>query len=669
MAVIDKYFSGEDFQGYWVGVIENRQDPLELGRVQVRIYGVHNPSLVEMPSENLPWAQVLQGINGKQFSTPKESDLAFGIWLDGSKQLPLMLGIIPGVETNAPNLGSGFHDLRSQATIQLAPKVPVARKYNTDGSGITITEANTANAAVIESLRHPNADELNQPTVSGVARYANLANTVISSRKNNLDNGVLSANNFKWSEPYPAYNPEYPYDIATVTESGHVIEYDDTPYSERIHICHRTGSFMEWYPSGTKVEKITKSNYQIVMADDYLHVMGKVAITIDGDCLVRCNGDVIIESGGNLSANVAGDVDFSVGGAFNVQAQSINMSAIADATLIGDSVYVTGQSSVDITSQDTTISSENDLNLNAGGDFNAQGDNINLLASTQAALTAPMVGIGSSVQIQGLQSVNQGAPTASGATNAQAGESAGLPNAIAALNKNTGIAEPEEIPIPFNIKTTSLDPITGSAYIQRLLLVPGPNNTAANNNLIPPDANTSSNTANCTYDITTKTVLGAPSTWGIGQAGLSLIQSAEGFAKVTAPDTVTAYPDPATGAEPLTIGYGTTAAALGKPVNLGDTISRATALDYLGTCIESAFLPTLQNAIKVPITQNILDALLSFTYNVGSRNFLKSSVLSNLNKGDYCAAANALLLWNKAAGKVLPGLTNRRTKEKTLFLS
>lgn len=670
MTQIAKYFAGEDFQGFWVGVVEGRQDPLELGRVQIRMFAVHNPSLTEIPSENLPWAIITQGMNGKEFSTPKESDVAFGIWLDSSKQIPLMLGILPGFETNPPSTGSGFHDLRSLATIALAPKIPVSRKYNTDGSGIVINEANTASNAVLESLRHPNADELNQLSISGVGRYQNLANTVIAARKNNLDRGVQSANNFRWSEPYPAYNPEYPYDNVTVTESGHVIEYDDTPHSERIHIAHRSGTFSEIYPTGTKVEKITKSNYQIVMADDYLHVMGKVAITVDGDCLVRVKGDTILETGGKLTANVAGDTDFSVGGSFNVQAKEINLTASDTATVIGKQVFFTGQSSIDITSGVTTLSSDGDLNFKAGGDLNSQGSSINLLASGLAAMAGASVGISGGVQIDGLISVNQGAPTPGPAGKATAGHSAGIPAGMGPLQKNTGVAPPETVPIPFNINTVQLDPITGAAYVQRLFLDAGPNNTVANNNLVAPDANVAAiNTAGCMFDASTKTFLQSPSQWEISTNGLALIQGAEGFAKVISPDVVTAYPDPATHAEPITIGYGTTAAALGQPVTLGETISRAQALDFLTICIESAFLPVLQSTIKVPITQNMLDACMSLIYNIGETNWRASSVLSQINQKNWCKAGAAFLLWNKANHKVNQGLVNRRAKEKALFLS
>lgn len=671
MSQIAKYFAGEDFQGFWIGVVENRQDPLELGRVQIRIFGVHNASLSEIPSENLPWVQILQGMNGKQFSTPKESDVAFGIWLDGSKQLPLMLGIIPGVETNPPSTGSGFHDLRSLATISIAPKNPVGRKYNTDGSGIVITEANTASNTVLESLRHPNADELNQPSISGVARYQNLANTVIQARKTNLDKNILSANNFKWSEPYPAYNPEYPYDNATVTESGHVIEYDDTPHSERIHIAHRSGSFVEWFPTGTKVEKITKSNYQIIMADDYLHVMGKVAISVDGDCLVRVKGDTILESGGKLTANVAADMDFSVGGSFNVQAKEINLTASDIATVIGKQVFFTGQSSIDIKAGVVTIGADGDLNLKASGDLNAEGTLLNLLGDGVVAISGAAVGISGGVVIDGLVSVNQGgAPPASGAGSPTAGQSVGIPAGMGVLKKNTGVAPPETVPIPININAIQLDPITGSAYVQRLFLEAGPNNTAANNDLVAPDANTAKiNTAGCMFDASTKTFLTTPSQWSVSDKGLALIQASEGLAKVLAPNVITAYPDPATKAEPITIGYGSTASAINQPVTLGQTITQQKALDFLGIAIENAFLPVLQSTITVAITQNMLDACMSLIYNIGENNWRSSSVLKNINTQQWCAAGAAFLLWNKADHKVQPGLTTRRAKEKALFLS
>ena len=627
---------GLDSFVWWFGIVENRQDPLGLGRVQVRIYGWHTASLSDIPSENLPWASMVFSVNDRVFSTPREDDVVFGFFADGrSGQFPVVMGIVPGYFTQPPNTGEGFNDLRPQSTLVNAPKHPVSRTYNTDGSGITIGEANTANSQVLESLRHPNADELDQNSISGVTRYQNLANTVITARKTNLDKNIYSANNFRWSEPYPAFNPLYPYNQANETESGHVFELDDTPGSERIHIAHRSGSYVEWVPTGTKVEKITKSNYQIVMADDYLHVMGKVAITIDADCLIKCNGDVILEAGGKLSSNIAGDVNFSIGGGFNVFANSINLESQEDITLITNS---------------------GNIDLDSSG-------NLNLLSSEITAMQGNEVGISAqeSVLIDDVEEINSGnAPQASG------GSSVALPSAISGLVKNTGEAAPEEVPVPIpGPFYPNFDPETGTAYKQQLFL-----NPSANNTLIPPDSNTANiPTQNCNFDPASHTFISDPNTWAIGQAGLSLIKSAEGFAKVVSPDTVTSYPDPATGGEPLTIGYGTTAVAINQPVTLGELISRATAESYLETAINNEFLPTLRQTITVPLTQNMIDSILSLIYNIGAGNFTKSTLRKRINAQQWCAAGDAFLVWNKAAGKVLPGLTSRRQKERSLFLT
>ena len=69
------------------------------------------------------------------------------------------------------------------------------------------------------------------------------------------------------------------------------------------------------------------------------------------------------------------------------------------------------------------------------------------------------------------------------------------------------------------------------------------------------------------------------------------------------------------------------------------------------------------------INQNQYDALCSFTYNVGIRAFIKSTLLKKINQNDFSGAANEFLRWNKVDGKPHPGLTDRREQEKNLFTS
>ena len=72
--------------------------------------------------------------------------------------------------------------------------------------------------------------------------------------------------------------------------------------------------------------------------------------------------------------------------------------------------------------------------------------------------------------------------------------------------------------------------------------------------------------------------------------------------------------------------------------------------------------------VTVPLTQNQFDALVSFVYNLGLGCLQRSTLRKKLNRGDYQGAADELLKYNKAAGKVLRGLTRRRQAERALFL-
>lgn len=71
--------------------------------------------------------------------------------------------------------------------------------------------------------------------------------------------------------------------------------------------------------------------------------------------------------------------------------------------------------------------------------------------------------------------------------------------------------------------------------------------------------------------------------------------------------------------------------------------------------------------IKEGMTQNMFNALVSLCYNIGVRNFSRSTLVKKLNALDFDGAANEFLKWNRAGGKVVQGLTNRRIKEKNLF--
>jgi len=115
----------------------------------------------------------------------------------------------------------------------------------------------------------------------------------------------------------------------------------------------------------------------------------------------------------------------------------------------------------------------------------------------------------------------------------------------------------------------------------------------------------------------------------------------------------------------VTIGYGTTKIN-GNPVSENMKITTAEANVLLDEDL-FIFEKHVNDLVKVDLTQNQFDALVSFVYNVGPGAFKKSTLLKKLNLEDYEGAANEFPRWNKANKKVLPGLTRRRATEKELF--
>lgn len=129
-----------------------------------------------------------------------------------------------------------------------------------------------------------------------------------------------------------------------------------------------------------------------------------------------------------------------------------------------------------------------------------------------------------------------------------------------------------------------------------------------------------------------------------------------------------AYPDPATGGEPWTIGVGHTSAAGPPNVKKGMVITAAQSDEILSRDLK-LFENAVSKAVKVPLTQNEFDALVSLAFNIGGGAFSKSTLVKKLNNGDRKGAADAFLSWNKADGRTLKGLTTRRQAERKQFLS
>lgn len=307
-------FMGLDGFVWFMGVVENRNDPLKLGRVQARIFGWHTDNKVEIPTNDLPWAHPLFPTNASNMvSAPKEGDYIVGFFTDGhSAQFPVFLGVLPGIPDQIANQTKGFADPRVRAQLDNAPVKP-----NTS----TLVDTNGVMLKV--DSRTPYPRRLDEPTTSRLARNENIANTVIDFRKKNWIKAD-STGGSSWKEPYPGYNTLYPYSNTTETESGHIFQLDDTPGNERVMLTHRTGSTYEMYNSGTKLEKIVKDNYTIVHGSDFAYINGKMELTVENVAKIRIKGKTTIEIDGDVDFKVAGDMNLAVAKNLNIKAVNMN---------------------------------------------------------------------------------------------------------------------------------------------------------------------------------------------------------------------------------------------------------------------------------------------------------------------------------------------------------
>ena len=137
----------------------------------------------------------------------------------------------------------------------------------------------------------------------------------------------------------------------------------------------------------------------------------------------------------------------------------------------------------------------------------------------------------------------------------------------------------------------------------------------------------------------------------LGERGTEILKYFEGCKLTAYQDSVGVW----------TIGYGHT-----KGVYNGMTITQEETEQMLLTELEE-YEGYIENMVTVPLTQNQFDALVVWIYNLGPTNFKNSTLLKELNAGNYNAAGQEITRWNKAGGKVLAGLVKRREAEAELF--
>ena len=304
-------FMGRDGFIWFAGVVEDRQDPLKLGRVRVRCLGYHTEDKNALPTTDLPWAHPLLPITSSGVSGIGQTPLGLveGSWVIGffrdadTKQDAVILGALPGkpTTTGAQNLaeGLGFSDPNGTYPRHAENDVNRLARNDADNQSLTLEARKTFRAASYIAI--PTATI--QPVADGVVD--------ISQSEGDI-----------WSLPENTYATQYPYGHVYESESGHILEFDDTPDKERILLYHHSGTETEITDKGT-TNTIIKDDLNTIIEKNSKHfIKGNSDITIKGRHKIFLNTDG--EADNNYDIHVGPNANVNI----QVDKGNINMAAL-----------------------------------------------------------------------------------------------------------------------------------------------------------------------------------------------------------------------------------------------------------------------------------------------------------------------------------------------------
>jgi hypothetical protein len=283
------------------------------------------------------------------FHNIKPGDWVMGFWRDpDTMQQPIIMGCLPGAPSAGSDPSKGFSDPNSpdapDTQDEKFKKEPdfgpyPSRPGSADTSRLTsglleehpeIAERDEAYTSEVpianEKMIIQNADDkvsiLSSPPVDTASQWVDKVGTNIDptatswSEPRSTDDSIrgkdATGKNPETQEdrvpPYKRRNTEYPYNHVLETEGGHIKEYDDTPYAERIYEKHVSGTFYEIDADGNKVTRIVGNSYEIIAGTNYVNVKGDVNLTIDSNCNTYIKGNWNIQVDGTKTEVVTGAV-------------------------------------------------------------------------------------------------------------------------------------------------------------------------------------------------------------------------------------------------------------------------------------------------------------------------------------------------------------------------
>tara|TARA_R110000868_G_scaffold189781_1_gene433368 strand:- start:279 stop:2570 length:2292 start_codon:yes stop_codon:yes gene_type:complete len=219
----------------------------------------------------------------------------------------------------------------------------------------------------------PNA---NYPTkeYAGISETNKLAQgdsrgTIVQEKNNNRMRGAKLPGGEAWDEPTSAFNGAYPYNKVTQTESGHIIEVDDTPGSERIHVYHRSGTYIEIDSNGSMVRRTKGSSYEIIDRNGKISIAGKADISINGACNIFVGNDANIEVEGDVNLTCHNDITAQAGGTFN-------LSAVEEFNIASGNVNIEAYYTMNQKATTLNMHSKENMHMRSNADIKVQATNL-----------------------------------------------------------------------------------------------------------------------------------------------------------------------------------------------------------------------------------------------------------------------------------------------------
>ena len=209
-----------------------------------------------------------------------------------------------------------------------------SRDFSLDNVDNTAKEIAEEFGFIDPNAKFPTNDYQYRSEVNKLAQ-GDFSGTAVPVKNKERISGVKLPGGQAFDQPISPYKALYPFNKVTQTESGHIIEIDDTPGAERIHIYHKSGTFIEVDANGTMVQRVRGSSYNFIDRNGKLSISGQGDISVGGDlnvfvgqdASIEVEGDVNIKCFNDITAEAAGNINLTAAEEFNIVGSNVNIEA------------------------------------------------------------------------------------------------------------------------------------------------------------------------------------------------------------------------------------------------------------------------------------------------------------------------------------------------------